>query len=175
MNYCSHCGSSALSHKMPPGDNRLRIVCGDCGTVHYENPRIITGCLPLWDGKVLLCRRAIEPMLGFWNVPGGFLENGERVEDGAAREVREEAEARVKILGVHTIFTLTGFHHVYVHFLGELVDGRFGVGEESSECRLFAEEEIPWDDIAFQSSIFTLKKYFEDRKEGTQRAHLGSW
>ncbi|MFQ5447261.1 MAG: NUDIX domain-containing protein, partial [Saprospiraceae bacterium] len=112
---------------------------------------------------------------GYWNVPGGFLENGERVEDGAAREVWEEAEARVRILGVHTIFTLTDFHHVYIHFLGELVDGRFGVGEESSESRLFAEEEIPWKDVAFRSSVFTLKKYFEDRRNGEMRAHLGAW
>ncbi len=173
MNFCSHCGSAGLLRQVPAGDNRMRIVCGDCGKVQYENPRIVTGCLPLWNGKVLLCRRAIEPRRGFWNVPGGFLENGERVEDGATREVWEEAEARIKIIGVHTIFTLTDFHHVFIHFLGDLLDGRFGVGAESSESRLFTEQEIPWGAMAFHSSIFTLEKYFEDRRKGVRRVHLG--
>ena len=122
-----------------------------------------------------LCRRAIEPRRGFWNIPAGFLENGETIEAGAAREVWEEAAASVKIERVLAIFTLVDFHHVYVHFTGELVDGAFGVGEESLETRLFSEEEIPWDDIAFISSKFALEAFFEDRRLGLTRTHVGSF
>jgi ADP-ribose pyrophosphatase YjhB (NUDIX family) len=174
MNFCSNCGSSELSNIVPMGDNRPRIVCERCGTIHYHNPKIIAGCLPLWEDKVLLCRRAIEPRQGLWNIPAGFMEVGETVEQGAMREVWEEAEAEVKLLGVHTIFTFTKFHHVYIQFLGELVDGRFGVGEESLETRLFTEAEIPWDAIAFESSVFALHRFFEDRKNGGRKVHVGS-
>ncbi|MEO1258359.1 MAG: NUDIX hydrolase [Bacteroidota bacterium] len=173
MKYCSHCGSADLKKEIPPGDNRVRTVCGNCGTIHYHNPKIITGCLPVWENKVLLCRRAIEPRKGYWNVPAGFMELGESVEAGAAREVWEEAKAKVNIWGVHTIFTFTRFNHVYVQYLGELVDGKFGIGEESLEVKLFAEEEIPWKEIAFESSLFALKKYFEDRKNGERKVHSG--
>ena len=173
MKYCSQCGSGDLKKEIPQGDNRLRKVCGRCGTIHYTNPKIITGCLPVWDNKVLLCRRAIEPRKGFWNVPAGFMELGESVEEGAAREVWEEAEAKVNIWGVHTIFTFTRFSHVYVQYLGELVDGKFGIGKESLEVKLFAEEEIPWQEIAFESSVFALEKYFEDRKNGERKVHSG--
>ncbi|MBI5915603.1 MAG: NUDIX hydrolase [Bacteroidetes bacterium] len=174
MNYCSNCGSPQISWRVPPGDNRLRQVCGACGTVHYHNPKIIAGCLPMWEDKVLLCRRAIEPRQGLWNVPAGFLEIGESVEAGAIREVQEEAEAQVHQLRLHTIFTFTNFHHVYIQFLGELVDGQFGVGEETLESRLFSEEEIPWDEIAFASSVFALQRFFEDRKSGVPQVHVGS-
>ena len=173
MKYCSNCGSDQLNEVIPPGDNRDRKVCGNCNMIHYKNPKIITGCLPVWGDKVLLCRRAIEPRLGYWNVPAGFMEIGESAEKGAAREVWEEAEAKVNIWGIHTVFTLTRFAHVYVQYLGELVDGKFGIGEESSEVRLFAEEEIPWTEIAFESSLFALKKYFKDRKNGVRQAHMG--
>ena len=163
-----------LTRSVPPGDNRLRVVCTSCETVHYQNPKIIAGCLPVWEDKVLLCRRSIEPRKGYWNVPAGFMEIGETVEEGAIREVWEEAAAKVNILHVHTIFTFKKFHHVYVQFIGELVNGQFGVGEESLETRLFSEEEIPWDDIAFESSVFALEKFFEDRRSGTTNVHIGS-
>ena len=174
MNFCSNCGSSDLLKIVPMGDNRPRQVCGRCGSIHYHNPKIIAGCLPLWEDKVLLCRRAIEPRHGFWNIPAGFMEVGETVEQGAMREVWEEAEARVELLGVHTIFTFTRFHHVYVQFLGDLIDGQFGVGEESLETRLFTEAEIPWNEIAFESSVFALRRFFEDRKNGGRKVHVGS-
>jgi ADP-ribose pyrophosphatase YjhB (NUDIX family) len=175
MNFCSHCGSSELTTLVPPGENRHRLVCQRCGTIHYVNPKIITGCLPVWENKVLLCRRAIEPRLGLWNVPAGFLEIGETIEQGAAREVWEEAAAEVKIFGVLNVFTLLKYQMVYVHFWGELVNGAFGVGEESSETKLFSEAELHWQEIAFESSVFTLKKYFEDRRKGEQKVHIGAF
>ncbi|MEM1221088.1 MAG: NUDIX hydrolase [Bacteroidota bacterium] len=173
MNYCSKCGSSDIGLQVPTGDNRPRYVCNNCGTIHYTNPNIIAGCLPIWEDKVLLCSRAIEPRLGYWNVPSGFLENGETVEEGAVREVWEEAEAKVQILNLHAVFSLPQVNQVYIHYLGELIDGKFGVGEESLESQLFSEEEIPWKEIAFNSSIFTLKRYFEDRRKGLHVAHQG--
>ncbi len=175
MNYCSNCGSPDLRTEVPKGDNRPRLVCGLCGDVHYRNPKIIAGCLPIWEGKVLLCRRAIDPRASYWNVPAGFLEIGETVEDGAIREVWEEAEAKVRLLGLQTVFTFTNYWHVYLQFVGELVDGKFGVGEESTETRLFSEEEIPWDEIAFESSRFALHRYFEDKRHGGEfKLHIGS-
>ena len=175
MKFCSECGSDQIKKEIPKGDNRLRSVCGNCGTIHYRNPKVITGCLPIWRDKVLLCRRAIEPRKGYWNVPAGFMELGESAEEGAAREVWEEAEARVEIESALTIFTFTKFSHVYIQFVGKLIDGKYGIGEESTEVQLFAEEEIPWSEMAFESSTFALKKYFEDRKNGMQQTHLGSF
>jgi len=175
MKFCSNCGSGQLNLEVPEKDNRPRNVCSSCGAIHYHNPKIITGCLPVWEGKVLLCKRAIEPRKGYWNVPAGFMEIGETAEEGAAREVWEEAEAKVEIWGLHTVFTFTRFAHVYIQFLGGLVDGAFGVGEESEDTRLFSEEEIPWKDIAFESSAFALRSFFEDRKNGVRKAHVGSY
>ncbi len=114
MNYCSNCGAADLRTEVPKGDTRPRLVCGQCGDIHYRNPKIVAGCLPIWEDKVLLCRRAIEPRAGYWNVPAGFLELGETVEDGAMREVWEEAEAKVKIHGLQTVFTFTKYWHVYL-------------------------------------------------------------
>lgn len=174
MNFCSNCGSPELQHTIPPGDNRPRQVCRKCATIHYFNPKIIAGCLPLWEDKVLLCRRAIEPRKGLWNIPAGYLEVGETVEQGAMREVWEEAAARVELLGVHTVFTFVKFHHVYIQFLGNLIDGKYSVGEESLETRLFTEEQIPWNDIAFESSVFALRHFFNDRRTGHRNVHVGS-
>lgn len=171
MNYCSNCGSADLEFTVPNGDNRKRFICKNCGTIHYSNPKIVTGCLPIWEDKVLLCKRAIEPRKGFWNVPGGYMENGESVEEGAIREVWEEAGAKVKIIGMHTLFSIPRINQVYIHFLGLLENLDYSVGEESLEVELFLEQTIPWDDIAFHSSTYTLKQYFEDRKNGIQQLH----
>lgn len=174
MNFCSHCGSADLSFRVPDGDNRPRFVCVNCGAIHYSNPKIVTGCLPVWGDQVLLCRRSIHPRRGYWNVPSGYLENGETVEEGAAREVWEEALAEVEITGLHAVFSIPHINQIYIHFLGDLKEGRYGVGEESLEVRLFGEEEIPWDEIAFTSSEFTLRRFFRDRREGAAGVHLGS-
>ncbi|MEL7160143.1 MAG: NUDIX hydrolase [Bacteroidota bacterium] len=175
MNYCSHCGAPKPELRIPEGDNRSRYVCANCGTIHYQNPKVVAGCLPVWEDKVLLCRRAIAPRHGFWNVPSGYLENGETVAAGALREVWEEAAARVDLHYLITLYNLPKINQVYLQFVGELVDGTFGVGEESLECALFTEAEIPWEEMAFTSSVFTLRKYFADRKAGTQRLYRGSY
>ena len=175
MNYCSHCGSDQLAFTVPPGDNRPRFVCGVCRVVHYQNPKIVAGCLPIFEDRVLLCRRAIEPRRGFWNVPSGYLENGETLEAGAAREVHEEAMAEVTHLRLHTVYSIPHINQVYVHFLADLMDGRFAVGEESLECRLFDEAAIPWAEIAFSSSVFSLRHYFADRQAGAAQTHVGTY
>jgi len=173
MNFCSNCGSAEIKYKVPKGDNRPRWMCQNCTTIHYSNPNIVAGCLPLWEDKVLLCRRAIKPRKGYWNVPGGYLENGERVEDGASREVWEEALAKVSNLRIHTIYSLPHINQVYMHFLGDLEKLEYGVGEESEEVALFTQDEIPWNEIAFTSSIFTLKTYYHDLAKGAAEVHIG--
>lgn len=175
MNYCSHCGSKHINLAIPEGDNRPRFVCGNCATIHYRNPKIVAGCIPVWEDKVLLCRRAIEPALGLWNVPSGYLENGETVEAGAMREVQEEALGRVEIDYLVSLYSLEKISQVYLQFVGTLVGGEFGVGEESLECALFTEKAIPWEEMAFTSSTFALKRYFENRRAGTRVLHRGSY
>ncbi|MCB0548458.1 MAG: NUDIX hydrolase [Phaeodactylibacter sp.] len=173
MNFCSHCGSARMEFRVPEGDNRPRYVCPDCDTIHYTNPKIVTGCLPVWENKVLLAQRAISPRLGYWNVPSGYMENGETVEQGAAREVWEETLARVRHLTLHAVFSIPHINQVYIHFLAELDTPDFGVGEESLAVRLFSEEEVPWGEIAFTSSVFTLKHFFSDRRQGRREVHMG--
>lgn len=175
MKYCEQCGSDKIEKIVPTGDNRPRLVCKNCETIHYRNPKIVAGVLPIYGDKVLLCKRSIEPFIGKWNVPSGYLENKESVEEGAAREVWEEALGKVEIIGTHAIYSIARISQVYIHFLGNLIDGKFGIGEESLDCQLFSEEEIPWEEIAFTSSTFTLKRYFADRKAGLQQMHLGNY
>ncbi|MCB0639665.1 MAG: NUDIX hydrolase [Lewinella sp.] len=175
MNFCSHCGSADLSLVIPEGDNRPRHVCSHCQTIHYSNPNIVTGCLPVWEDKVLLCRRAIAPREGYWNIPSGYLENGETVDEGAVRELWEEARARATDLRVLSIYSLPHINQVYVHFTGQLVDGVYGIGPESTETALFSEAEIPWADIAFTSSRFSLERFFADRRQQCVRTHIGSF
>lgn len=165
MNFCSQCGHSIVQ-RTPEGDSRPRHVCDNCHTVHYENPKVICGCLPVWEDKVLLCRRAIEPRRGYWTLPAGFMENGETTPEAAARETFEEAAAPVDIGDLYALFNIRHINQVYLMFRAHLKDGVFGVGEESLECRLFAEEEIPWDEIAFPTIKRTLYYYFDDRKKG---------
>ena len=171
MNFCSKCGHT-VEHRIPEGDSRLRHICPSCHTVHYQNPNIIAGCLPVWQGKVLLCRRAIEPRYGFWTLPAGFMENGETVAEGAARETWEEAEANVSNLKLYTIFNIPYINQVYMLFRGDLVDGKYGVGVESLETRLFDEDEIPWDELAFRSVKLTLRHYFSDRIKNEYPVHM---
>ncbi|MDA7085405.1 NUDIX hydrolase [Pseudomonas sp. SA3-5] len=164
MKFCSQCGSP-VTLRIPEGDNRLRHVCEHCHTIHYQNPRIIAGCLPVWGQRVLLCRRAIEPRRGYWTLPAGFMENGETLEQAAARETHEEACARVRDLSLYTLFDLPHINQVYMFFRADLVDLDFAVGEESLEVQLFEESEIPWSELAFPTVGRTLECYFADRQQ----------
>lgn len=165
MKYCSKCGA-VVEQKIPPGDNRHRYVCNACHTIHYENPRIIAGCLPVYHNQVLLCRRAIEPRYGLWTLPAGFMENGESTEQAALRETLEEANATVMIRSLYTVTSILHVDQVQMIYLAELPTPSFSSSEESLEVRLFNEEDIPWDKLAFPTIKNALKFYFHDRKTG---------
>src|SRR6476661_2030347 len=156
INFCSNCGAATLELRIPDGDTLQRRVCATCGTIHYENPKIVTGCLPVWNERVLLCKRAIEPRYGLWTLPAGFLENAETIVAGAMRETQEEANARVAIDDLYTMISLPYINQVYVMFRARLIDLDFGPGSESLEVRLFDEAEIPWSEIAFRTITRTL-------------------
>ncbi len=173
MNFCSQCGAR-VELQIPEGDNRQRHVCTDCDTIHYQNPRIITGCLPEWQGKILLCRRAIEPRAGYWTLPAGFMENGETTHEGAARETLEEANARVELAALFSLLDLPHANQVFMIYRGTLLDPDFSPGEESLEVRLFAEDEIPWEALAFPMIEQTLRLYFRDRRAGRFATHVGT-
>lgn len=171
MNFCPACGHPVVS-TIPNGDHLPRFVCASCSTIHYENPKIIAGCVPEWNGKILLCRRAIEPRRGFWTVPAGFMENGEAVQDAAAREAQEEALADVEIGSLVAIINVIRAHQVHIMFRARLRNTDFGVGPESLEVGLYDEHEIPWPEIAFLSVEFTLRRYLEDRRQGRELTHF---
>jgi len=172
MNFCSVCGS-AVALRVPDGDHLPRHVCPECGTIHYQNPKMVVGCIPEWEDKILLCRRAIEPKYGFWTLPAGFMENGETTLEGSARETLEEAGARIEVSGLYTLFNLPHINQVYLMFRARLLDLDFQPGIESLDARLFAESEIPWDEIAFRAVRATLELYFEDRRSGRFGFHFG--
>ncbi len=165
MNYCQKCGST-VNLSIPDGDNRERHVCRTCGEIHYQNPKIVAGCLPLWNDQVLLCRRAIEPCHGFWTLPAGFMENEETLEQAAARESAEEANASLENLRLYTVISLPHISQVYIMFLADLTNNEFSPGVESLETKLFSEENIPWDELAFKTINVTLQHFFHDRKTG---------
>ncbi len=175
MKYCSQCGSNDLITKIPNGDTHLRLTCNVCGAVHYQNPKIVTGCLVLSrtdekrHDRVLLCQRAIEPRYGLWTFPAGFMENEETVEQSALRETWEEAGAKIQDLQLYAIFSIPRISQVYMLFRGyldEQVQPAFQKGEESLAVQLFEEKEIPWDTLAFPIVRKTLNFYFADRQCG---------
>lgn len=170
MKYCSECGQP-LNIKIPAGDNRPRHVCDSCQTIHYQNPKIVTGTLPVWEDRVLLCKRAIEPRYGLWTLPAGFMEIGETTEQAAKRESVEEANANLEIEQLYTIINLPHIDQVYMLYRASLTDLEFHAGEESLEVKLFREEEIPWQTLAFRTIHFTLKRFFEDRTTGQFPLH----
>jgi ADP-ribose pyrophosphatase YjhB (NUDIX family) len=167
MNFCSQCGAK-VQLRIPPGDHLPRFVCEACGTVHYQNPRLVLGCVPEHEGRILLCRRAIEPRRGYWTVPAGFMENGETLQEAAARECYEEALARVQIGSLLSVVHVLHAEQVHVFFRATMPLGEFGVGAESLEVALVSPGEIPWADIAFRSTDFTLRRYLEDRAAGRE-------
>ena len=170
MKFCSQCGSS-VSLKIPDGDNLPRHVCVSCETIHYQNPKIVAGCLLEWHDQVLLCRRAIEPRYGYWTLPAGFMENNESVREAAAREAFEEAEAATDDLTLYGVYNLKHISQVYMLFRGRLRDGYAGIGVESLEVDLFDEQDIPWQNLAFTVVHEMLERYFEDRRHNGFRLH----
>lgn len=165
MKFCTSCGDTVIL-QIPSGDDRERFVCTSCELIHYSNPRVIVGCLPVYQDKVLLCLRAIEPRRNYWTLPAGFMENGETTGEGAARETWEEARAKVSNLDLYRIFDVPYINQVYMFYRCDLDNGEFGVGPESLECGLFSEDEIPWDRIAFPVVSQTLKGFFADLPGG---------
>ncbi|MGQ0836673.1 MAG: NUDIX hydrolase [Gammaproteobacteria bacterium] len=171
MNFCSHCGAK-VSLRVPDGDHLPRYVCDACGTIHYSNPRVVVGCVPELDGRILICRRAIEPRRGYWAIPAGFLENGETLQQGAARESLEEALADVEIGSLLAVVAVLHAHQVHVFFRARLRSAEVGAGPESLEVALVRPEELPWPEIAFPSTDFALRRFLEDQAAGTEGYHF---
>jgi ADP-ribose pyrophosphatase YjhB (NUDIX family) len=168
MKFCSEC-AQPVSLVVPPDDNRPRYVCGHCGVIHYQNPKMVVGSIPVWEheGKtrILLCKRAIEPRLGYWTLPAGFMENNETTTEAALRETLEEAGARIELHGLFSLLNVPHVHQVHMFYRATLLDLDYQAGIESLDVKLFSEEEIPWNDIAFPTVGFTLKSFFADLAE----------
>lgn len=163
MKYCHHC-ASPVTHRIPDGDDKLRHICEDCDIIFYQNPKNVVGTVPYHGDRILLCKRAIEPRLGKWTLPAGFMENGESSLEGAIRETAEEAGANIRVAdnSLYTLFNLPRINQVYMFFRAELIDLDFDPGFESLEVALFEEQEIPWDEIAFPVVRETLQHFFKD-------------
>lgn len=172
MNFCTSCGG-AIVLRVPSGDNRERHACRNCGEIHYQNPKIVVGCLVESDDKILLCRRAIEPRYGLWTLPAGFMENGETTAQGAIRETLEEANASVSVEMLYSLINIPHINQVYLIFHARLADPVFSAGSESLDVALFSREEIPWNGIAFPAVTKTLEWYFADKSRGFLTTHTG--
>jgi ADP-ribose pyrophosphatase YjhB (NUDIX family) len=173
MKYCSQCAQPVV-FEVPEGDNRPRYICKHCDAIHYQNPRIVAGCVATHEGSILLCKRAIDPRKGYWTVPAGFMELGESLPEAAARETWEEALARVTIGQLSTIVDVIQARQVHVFFEGDMPEPTFGVGDETLETRLFSPEEIPWDDIAFASVRIALEQHLHIRDTGKPDLRLAT-
>ena len=171
MKFCTECGKTVV-FEIPAGDNRARHICKHCGKIHYENPRIVAGCVVTYQDSILLCKRAIEPRSGYWTVPAGFMENGETLPEAAARETLEEALAEVDIGVMSTVVDVIQARQVHIFFEGVIAEPIFGVGEETLETRLFKPEDIPWSDIAFPSVRMALEHHISIRESGFQGLRL---
>jgi len=157
-----------VHRKVPPGDNRERLVCNDCGFINYANPKVVVGSVAQWEGRVLLCRRAIEPCIGSWTLPAGYLEKGETTEEGALREAREEARAELALDHVLGVYNIPRISQVQVIYAARLLSDAVSAGEETREVGLFAWDDIPWDEIAFPSVHWALG-HWRDAKESGDR------
>ena len=172
IKHCRACGGVAV-YAVPLDDNRERATCTVCGLVHYENPLNVVGTVPVWGDQVLLCRRNIEPRYGLWTLPAGFMELGETTTEGAARETDEEAGAHFEMQGLFSVLSVVRVGQVHLYFRARLLDTHFAPGPETIEARLFREDEIPWDELAFRTVRETLKFYFADRRLGRFEVHTG--
>jgi len=168
--YCSQCGAPTLT-RVPDGDNRMRDLCDHCGAIHYQNPRVVVGTLPVWENRILLCRRAIEPRYNTWTLPAGFMELGETLAQGAERETREEAGAQIRLGSLFSVLDVPHADQVHVFFLAEVQNPQLNPGPESLEARYFDEAEIPWDKLSFRTVIATLRYFLADRRNGAYGVH----
>lgn len=171
--FCSEC-AHPLTRRVPPGDNRERDCCPSCGTIHYVNPRPVVGTIPVWQDKVLLCKRAIEPRYGYWTLPAGFMEVGETCAEGAARETLEEAGARIDMGPLFSMIDVPYVEQVHIFYRAQLLDTTFDPGTESLAVALFAESEIPWEALAFRTVATTLRLFFDDRAAGRFGTHTAA-
>lgn len=171
IQHCKSCGN-AVTYRVPDdGDTRERAVCSVCQTIHYENPLNVVGTIPIWQDKVLLCKRNIEPRFGKWTLPAGFMELGETVAQGAARETQEEAGAEFEIGELFSLMNVPRVGQVHFFYRAQLTSTEFEPGHETQEARLFAEDEIPWDELAFRTVKETLRHYFDDARMGVFKLH----
>ena len=171
IKHCKQCGTAVVYRLPDDGDTKERAVCPACHTVHYENPLNVVGTVPIWGAQVLLCKRAIEPRRGFWTLPAGFLELGESSAEGALRETVEESGAQVDLGPLFSVLDVPRVGQVHLFYRARLLSDVFNPGTETIEARLFAEDEIPWDEIAFRTVKETLEHYFADRKRGQYGFH----
>lgn len=171
IKHCRNCGAAVVYRVPDDGDTRERAVCPACDTIHYENPLNVVGTVPYWGEHVLLCKRNIEPRWGKWTLPAGFMELGESTEEGAARETVEESGARFEMEDLLSVLSVPRVGQVHLFYRARLLSDRFDPGHETIEARLFAESEIPWDEIAFRTVRETLLAYFADRRAGRFRVH----
>jgi ADP-ribose pyrophosphatase YjhB (NUDIX family) len=172
IKHCKQCGTVVVYRLPDDGDTKERAVCTSCNTVHYENPLNVVGTVPHWGDKVLLCKRNIEPRRGKWTLPAGFMELGETTAEGAARETDEEAGAQIEMQGLFTLLNVARVGQVHLFYRARLLSEHFKPGFETIEARLFAEDEIPWDEIAFRTVKETLEHYFADRRKGHFGTHV---
>lgn len=176
IKHCKNCGTG-VEYRIPDdGDTKMRAICPGCGTIHYENPLNVVGTVPYWGGQgeqVLLCKRNIEPRLGKWTLPAGFMELGESTSEGALRETIEEAGAEIEMGALFTLLNVVRANQVHLYYLARLLSDQFDPGIETQEARLFHEHEIPWEEIAFRTVHETLEHYFEDRRQGRFAFHTG--
>jgi ADP-ribose pyrophosphatase YjhB (NUDIX family) len=180
MKFCSEC-AHPVTVAVPEGDNRPRYVCTQCGAIHYQNPKLVIGSIPVWEEneqrggelKVLLCKRAIEPRYGYWTLPAGFMENEETTAEAAVRETEEEAGANVELGNLFTLLNVAHVHQVHLFYLARLLDLDYAAGIESLDVQLFAEHEIPWDELAFPTIRTTLELFFADRRKMREGGSYG--
>lgn len=170
IRHCRDCGAPT-EYRVPPDDNRPRAVCTACGTIHYENPLNVVGTVPVWEDKVLLCRRAIEPRYGLWTLPAGFMELNETTAQGAQRETDEEAGAQIELQGLYGVLNVVRVGQVHLFYRARMLSTELNPGPETLEARLFSEAEIPWEDLAFRTVREMLRLYFEDRRQGHFGVH----
>ena len=172
MRFCSNCGE-VVQLKIPKMDDRYRYCCPSCGMIHYQNPKMVVGVLPIYNDEILLCQRAINPQKGLWTVPSGFMENGETLEAGALREAREEAGIAPELGRLHTIYSLPHINQVYFLFLGHMPSKAAEKGIETSDLSWTKVSDIPWQDLAFSSVQFALEAYKSDLETGNTAIHSG--